>query len=939
MKKMFLSWILVFIYVSPAFSDIHQTFPTLEAQISLLEQEMPHYISQINFNRAQRRLIEWTEATGFDGTEALTLILQEDDYLRILRQDSAPVNHSLFLLLYLFDNNAFSQGDVITPAIALAHSTLFSLAAGEAKQAILEDILEQYVFYREILDWQDEIGVYYSLRNAPLIPKILWADRSSFLNYLGLYYVLGTDRFDEIDLSEYREYVDSIDTLRRLNRIIRENHLVTHSLQGTAASLEEWVHTNRFYVTTPFDILLDFHERGMYPDRMLTRARDLMAAGGDEISIGGIDYPWNGIHWINRQYRMYLEDGHFLGDCGNTTIIQLAMYRAAGIAPLSARWEDLTNNPALSHVFPGHYDPGRGLWCYYQRPDNLAVLPGEEVQQMRHLFIIPRWHSFQEPVTYEWDREARVAYGSHYPGDITSREILLEFFYQGMNEEILTRFFLDPVPFEPGLFFPRTIEEVETHITEDEYLLASGHLPEDTVCIAESVYYMEESLGIGDIESPLFQIASGDRPESRLCFSVPNTEEYACYSDIEGENLPNNIKLISSEGNSLEYQVSFLNTGRYSTWLYRIEGDQYIPLIRVIHRVIQDAGIQIAEGMDSVAPYFQPSENYQNARVSVPFGYGHVIAENGTAILPINRLDPSHDVAFTMFDETGQHQYQGFAAIEGTSDQLFLRVTPPGPGNYRIYLFLLQESQWTYSGMATVTVPDSITTEYQNGRFAPYPFTNSRFADRGFRFSDDSPGETVRRGEDISYRIFGSAGFDIRCYITDPEGQQQHGLHRVREVPGGHEIIFSPVQAGRYKINFHSLEDEEWVWIGYAFVTVDDHLPRQGLSGTEVLGPYLGFTPEFDRLGLQLLTENAGYLRVYSEPLQIRFSAPEGTRLWPNVRNQDDTDFDDSAEFSQNAGEWVLSVDALPPGQYRVMISANPGDEWEYVGDIRLCVE
>ncbi len=368
--------------------------------------------------------------------------------------DPAPVNNALELLLWLAQNKCYAKDDPVTMSLALANDYIYSVADPATTKLILKDITDHYGFYRDIVAGQSSMNVNYPLATAPLIPKIFWAGRASESYWL-LSEWMTRHHTNRITPAIYRDLVDSVDTLRDIRKTLLANNLVEASLTRTSSQLEDWVHVNRTYRSS-MENLIDFNRRGMFTDEDLTCARDEQRRGLYFLPYDGTNRRWDDFRWLNYQWNLYKTTGRFRGDCGDTTTVQMGVYRAAGICPISLQYIGKTGAAADMHNFPGHYNPRLGRWFTYQKPRFYGY-------DGRERFDIEIYLYFSKPVYHDWiyvndwrqeqDGSATAYYYSYYQGERTTSGRLINFLTLGMEESQFERIFLTNLTQRPGQFF------------------------------------------------------------------------------------------------------------------------------------------------------------------------------------------------------------------------------------------------------------------------------------------------------------------------------------------------------------------------------------------------------------------------------------------------------------------------------------------------------
>lgn len=377
--------------------------------------------------------------------------------------DVRPVNYALEILLWLAQNKCYEKNDPITMALALANNYIYSIADDETRKAILTDVMKHYKFYRSIVAGQETAGVNYPLRTAPLVPKIFWADRSG-----DKFWLIQQDmtRFHtkKLTLAIYRDFVDKIEVLESIRKAALSEGLALPSLARTASTTEEWVHSHRTYRSS-IENLVDFNRRGVFSDEELAASRDEIRRGLYTLNYNGTNRRWDEFRWINYQWNLYQTTGRFRGDCGDTTIVQMAFYRAIGVCPVSLQYIGATGAAADMHNFPGYFNPLQGRWFTYQKP----VFYGNGGARRAGIDL---YLYFTKPVYHhwvyknDWRQDSSGIHYAYYQGEKTTSDRLVNYLTLGMDSAQFDRIFLTNLTQTPGLFFndttaPRVIADAD----------------------------------------------------------------------------------------------------------------------------------------------------------------------------------------------------------------------------------------------------------------------------------------------------------------------------------------------------------------------------------------------------------------------------------------------------------------------------------------------
>jgi hypothetical protein len=362
-------------------------------------------------------------------------------------------NSALALYLHLLSMDCYRAGDSITAAIALANSMIYSMADNEVKKAIAEDAVKQYQFYRKIVDWQNSWKCPYALEKAALIPKIFWADRARY-SHAYILDAMYRMKLDKMNLEVYREFVDRIDILEKIHSIVVDKGLALFDLEVTARNLEDWVHAHRMYLSS-IENMDAFNADNSAWKELWENAHKLYKEGKYYVEYFGNKYRWDDFRWINYQYNHLIKEGCFIGDCGDTTVAQMAFYRAAGIAPASFQHTDPYGTALLSHNYPAHYDPNLKRWYVYQIPRFYSGGKEKPDTPMVFYFNKPYWHPWKSA-----DKTKQVPIGSgnyyhsyFYPGEPVNSYPYANFMTIGMPETLMERIFFTNLSLVKGFIF------------------------------------------------------------------------------------------------------------------------------------------------------------------------------------------------------------------------------------------------------------------------------------------------------------------------------------------------------------------------------------------------------------------------------------------------------------------------------------------------------
>jgi len=433
-----------------ALNDLNAGTPVAEAGIesardAVLEVRLPLSSMALASGARGLRIL----ARGFD-REATTV-----DASPVLQPLLSLENDCLALLLELLARDPSAAEDDACAALALANGWLYSVADKDTRGRIRTDMADHLALYRRIVAWQAEAGLPYRLDRVPLLAKVVWADRAGSAFWLIQEAMRLRGAPGLLTLPVYEEFVDKPSDLAWLHGIVRREGLGAPTLRAAAAALEDFVHRNRVYRSS-MENLEDFNRRGIFSDADLAAARAEFAAGGYERTWFGRTRRWDEFRWLGWQARSFRGDGRFLGDCGDTTVVQMGFYRALGVAPLSLQWAHPEGIAAWTHNFPGYYDPVFHRWYSVQKPFffGFGGVSLEHVPVFFH-YVKPHWHPWLAREDYQTKVTGKrtAIFSSHYQGEATDSERLKVFLTRGMEEDLFTDVFLTSRTQEPGLFF------------------------------------------------------------------------------------------------------------------------------------------------------------------------------------------------------------------------------------------------------------------------------------------------------------------------------------------------------------------------------------------------------------------------------------------------------------------------------------------------------
>ncbi len=343
-------------------------------------------------------------------------------------------NPALILLSQILRSERPEGSDTMAAAIALANSHLYALSDDATRRQILKDVITQYRLYRTVADWQISQGyTKHNLSTYPVYAQLAWADRrrTSETEY-GYFY---TEKY-------YMEFIDRPEILLEIHRMLLKNNLTEdRPLLDQLAQRTEHSYYPLAKYRSSMENLTEFNRLGMFRKEDLEEARKEFAAGEYEKMYFGKKRRWDGFAWINYQYKLYKEKGYFKGDCGTATTVQMAFYRAIGLAPLSFQY--IGQSAAKTHNFPAYYNPYLDRWDFFQKADF------EKMTMYLH-YSKPYWHPLQ--MVSGWSRIENNRYASpYYPVEITDSGRMYQFFLSGFPGSVFLEHLSQNKVFEKGL--------------------------------------------------------------------------------------------------------------------------------------------------------------------------------------------------------------------------------------------------------------------------------------------------------------------------------------------------------------------------------------------------------------------------------------------------------------------------------------------------------
>ena len=347
-------------------------------------------------------------------------------------------NLALVLALHLADRLELEVGDPMALAMAIVNSQLYAISDEPTQRLIETDLVAHYELYREIVAQQEAHRQAWNIRKAPFVPKLFWADRRR-THELPPGAEVMTEQY-------YREFIDRPEILARVQHWMVREGLVgdSHGLTSLARSIEQFYYTKAKYRSSMENLEL-FHRLGWYSAKDLAEARADVRRGLYEREYLGKKRRWDGFGWLNYQWALFTRTGFFMGDCGTATTMQMAMYRMAGLAPVSFQKDGIGKDASASHNFPGYYNVPLGRWSVVQIP------PHADYPLAVH-YAKPYLHHARH--REDWQKSSDgVYYSSQYPMEVAPAAAIVSFFSRGVDHRHMQRLVLSDVGTAPGLFF------------------------------------------------------------------------------------------------------------------------------------------------------------------------------------------------------------------------------------------------------------------------------------------------------------------------------------------------------------------------------------------------------------------------------------------------------------------------------------------------------
>lgn len=780
--------------------------------------------------------------TGFDETPVATL--------------GYAVNYALVLFLHLLETVPGIELR-LAAALALANNNIYAAADVPTRDAILADMARHAGFYEELSVWQHETRTAYRLDDLPVVALTLWADRVRTEEYLS---------DGRLSLDEYREFVDSIDAYERIRRMAMEAGLYSRSMSQTAMRLEEYVVANQLYRASvaAYD---EWHGLGTIDD---DQWRSIRAEFSREVfalpHFGRVRAPDQNA-WLNRQLSLWDEMGYFIGDCGTSTTMQLAFYRAAGIAPVSCQYYNAHDSMAYTHNFPCYYDPTRRLWTAYQRPRDSGT------PLYLHLSK-PQWH--HALATYDWQVQGDAISCYTYPGERGTDSEIRRLLDTGITEEHFRELFLGSGGLKPGTFFgpgrgaaPRRPLDRDGDGISDAVELDYGLDPTaarspDARRGASLVGEVTSRGGLSVGASPtLVPRLSLPRDEAALG-SVLNTGlvvgrdaflrgrfEVALVDAsvrpgplVVDVDLPAvgrlGVNLSTEAGTSLTGYTLVHHSpdgvrisvdpppGRYRLGIYRIVGDAWTWQGELRFDVLRAAELPQSDGFAIRAPYpVWTGEGFDGAPISMDPAAGILELTSGEVVLDfVGATDD--ELAFSLMQ--GERWLEGFVRWERRDGGYRVWVGAPAAGEYRLFASLVEAGSWQAISEYRLYAPRGVELPRVGGgsrATSPYPILTADAIAAGVEYVGPVPGSV----------LLGPRGYSFS--VRAPQRVELwHGLYRVR--PTGWTLVEGAStgsregedltirvdgagvpEPGRYAATFSFFTGGEWLYGGCVYVDVE----------------------------------------------------------------------------------------------------------------------
>jgi|GEM_PF-4363636 len=351
------------------------------------------------------------------------------DYSKYIYIYQRQINYALKLLVFLLQHKCYLQNDTISMALSLANNYYYSIADKETKEEIEKDLVKHFNFYKKVISRQEEYPVKYDLQKVPVIPKIFWADRKRHMDYLR--------SNEKMNIKFYKEFIDRIENLDEIFKLAKSLKLEeAYSLKNIAETIETFARDKLIYRTK-----IERHKA--LNDEDTKEALKEYKEGKYIIKYFGKERIWSHLHWLNYQMKYYKENNKFKGDCMTATTIQMVLYKAAGIPPLSMQWVS-EKKWGYSHNFPFYYNYFLNKWDCIQKPS-------DNEEKLYQYYIKPIWH--HRVYKNDFDKEGLVIYKSYYQGELADLKKIKSLLKRGLEEKEFERIFLSDETQKPGFIF------------------------------------------------------------------------------------------------------------------------------------------------------------------------------------------------------------------------------------------------------------------------------------------------------------------------------------------------------------------------------------------------------------------------------------------------------------------------------------------------------
>lgn len=309
-------------------------------------------------------------------------------------------NYALYLLIHILQNNNVPENDSMPIALALAYNYNFSQSDSEVRKLLLADIVNHYIWYRELDALLDKINPGLKPSALPVIAQTYWAsrDRSCY-----------ETRNKEI----YYERLVPVEEYKRLFGILRANNLLEgKTIFDVAEKINIWYRQQKL----PHD-KLPSHLKGYAAGKLLDYQKK------------------NGLFPSN--------------SCVVDATHLSAIYQASGMGVATYYQNFRTAGAAkgVNHEWPVFYDPSLKLWVTAQIKNPWPSFTDEDVPVDFEIFR-PMWHHFfieEGKVDFKSYKESEKAKHAHIGGSFrcnsygerTTNGLMRKFVFKGMNDKMM----------------------------------------------------------------------------------------------------------------------------------------------------------------------------------------------------------------------------------------------------------------------------------------------------------------------------------------------------------------------------------------------------------------------------------------------------------------------------------------------------------------------